>query len=65
MTDLDKQTYMEVLATKLIHWCAIEESRNLTGLEKIMSQCLAQEYDAKIAIGWPDTMAETLSITSF
>ena len=64
MTDLDKQTYMELLAAKLMNGCAIEDSRKLTGLEKIMSQCAAQEYDAKIAIGWPDTMSETLGITS-
>lgn len=55
---------MEALASKLMTWLSIEESRRLTGMENIISQATAQEYDAKVAIGWPDTMAETLSITT-
>ena len=65
MNNEDKTLYMEALAAKLMTWLAIEESRNLTGMENIISQSCANEYDAKVAIGWPDTMAGTLSITSF
>lgn len=65
MTNQEKTTYMEALAAKLMNWLAIEESRRLTGMENIISQSCAQEYDAKVAIGWPDTMATTLGITSF
>ena len=54
MTESDKLTYMEALWAKLVTWCSIEESRPLTGLEKIMSQCQANEYDSKVALGWPD-----------
>ena len=65
MTEEDKTLYMEAAAAKLMNWLAIEDSRRLTGMENIMSQGVANDYDAKIALGWPDPMAETLSITSF
>ena len=54
MTDADKLTYMEALWAKIMTWLAIEETRQMTGLEKIMSQCQCEEYDHKVAIGWPD-----------
>jgi hypothetical protein len=54
MTDADKLTYMEALWAKILTWLAIEETRSLTGLEKIMSGCQCNEYDHKVAIGWPD-----------
>jgi len=54
MTDADKLAYMEALWAKILTWLAIEESRALTGLEKIMSGCQCNEYDHKVAIGWPD-----------
>ena len=54
MTDSDKHTYMEALWTKILTWLDIEESRSLTGLERIMSQAQCTEYDHKVAIGWPD-----------
>ncbi len=55
-TDSDKLIYMEAAATKLMNWLAIEDSRSLTGLENIMSQGTADDYDAKVALGWPDVM---------
>ena len=54
MTEADKKVHMTALWSKIMTWCAIEESRPLSGLEKIMSQCQCQDYDAKVAIGWPD-----------
>jgi len=58
MTEQDKQLYMEGLWSKLMTWCDIEECRPLTQLEKIISQAQAQDYDAKVALGWPDVTLE-------
>ena len=65
MNNQEKTLYMEVAAAKLMNWLAIEDNRRLTGIENIMSQCIAQDYDAKVAQGFPDVMATNLSITSF
>ena len=54
MSNADKTTYMEAAFCKLLSWCSIEESRNLTGMERVISQATAQDYEAKIALGWPD-----------
>ena len=54
MTERDKKTYMKALWSKVLTWCDIEESRPLTGLERIMAQCQCQEYDSKVALGWPE-----------
>lgn len=54
MSDTQKHLHMEGLWSKLMTWCAIEESRPLTTLEKIMSQATAQDYDSKVSLGWPD-----------
>jgi len=61
MTEQDQTLYMEALASKLMGWMAIEDSRSLTGIERVMSIGSAQEYDAKVALGWPDTLASSLS----
>ena len=57
MTKQEQELYMSALASKLLGWMAIEESRSLTGIERIMSQGSAQEYDAKVAVGFPDTLS--------
>ena len=61
MNEEEKRQYMETAAYKLLNWMSIEDSRTLTGIERIMSQGIAQDYDAKIAQGWPDTMDSLVS----
>lgn len=61
MTEEEQRLYMSALGSKLMAWMAIEDSRNLTGVERVMSLGSAQEYDAKVALGWPDTLASSLS----
>ncbi len=60
MTKQEQTEYMTQAAYKLINWMAIEDSRKLTGIERIMSQGTAQDYDAKVAQGFPDVMSQDL-----